>query len=93
MATFIVTFDLKNASSTDYETAAAKLKRLGLVPLTPSATLLLPMNTFSGLVSSTAADLRESIRTSFSASKLQLASLFVGEVVDWAAWGNRARAA
>jgi hypothetical protein len=93
MATFIVTFDLKNASSTDYDTAAANLRRVGLVPLTPNATLLLPMNTFSGAVLSTAADLRDSIRASFAASNLHVVSLFVGEVADWAAWGNRARAA
>jgi hypothetical protein len=70
MATFIVTFDLKNATSADYTTAAKTLARLGLGPLTPNLTLELPMNTYSGVGTATAASLRESIKTSFTASRL-----------------------
>lgn len=93
MATFIVTFDLKNATSADYTTAAKKLARLGLGPLTPDHALELPMNTFSGVGPTTAASLRESIKTCFAASRLTLGSLLVAEASDWAALGIRVRAA
>jgi len=88
----LCTFDLKNASTVDYETAYSELSKLGLskVQATSSGgTVVIPttttLGTFTGLSAAAIRDdLQAKIRAVFAARRLK-AELFV--VVGGTDWG------
>jgi hypothetical protein len=89
MSQFVLSFDLKNASSGDYTKAAQIVGALGFSHQTSGQNHIeLPTTTFMGTSSFGAAQLRDAIRQRFTASGLTVVSLYVGQTVDWAAWGN-----
>lgn len=94
MAIYIVTFDLKNASSADYATASAFLAKLGLHQTTPNNVVFLPNNTYAGRTSGDADVLRNALQLGFARLGLSASSLLVAQVSesDWSAWGQKVAA-
>ncbi|QDT29881.1 hypothetical protein Enr10x_52380 [Gimesia panareensis] len=93
MASFFVvtTFDLKDASSADYDCAEKNLNAVGLSKTLKSGTVNLPYNTFAGqFTGKDAPSVRDFVRTKAKAAlnKCGLSgNLFVSVGGDWT-WGS-----
>lgn len=89
------TFDLKNASTTDYQNAYADLQKIGLKKVQKSGNgndVVIPttaaMGEFNGASAAAVRDsVSESVKAAFAARRLK-SEIFVVVGGDWA-WGSR----